>query len=240
VTSATYRQSSNVSPELRERDPKNTLLARAPRLRLDAEFVRDAALDAAGMLSPEIGGKSVFPPQPPNIWDISFSTHDLTDKWIADEGDARHRRGMYTFWKRTAPYPSHIIFDAPRGEVCVSMRSRTNTPLQALVTLNDPVFMEAAGWLARRMLKEATGDLDQRLLYAFRQCLARRPRADEIAVLRKVFNDARSHYAKNPDEALALFKEARMEDGLATAAHQAAYIIVANTLLNLDEMYTKG
>lgn len=240
VTSASYRQSSVVRPELLEKDPDNALYARGPRLRLEAEYVRDAALAAAGLLSPEIGGKSVFPPQPPGIWEISFSAHDLIDSWKNSEGDARYRRGMYTFWKRTAPYPSHIMFDAPRGEVCISLRSQTNTPLQALVTMNDPVFIEAAGGLAKRMLVEATGELDTRLVHAFRLCLARRPRTEEIASLRKVFNDARSFYAKHPEEAAALFSQARLEENMASPAHQAAYIIVANTLLNLDEMITKG
>jgi hypothetical protein len=134
VTSSTYRQSSQATPELLTRDPKNELYARAPRYRLPAELVRDVALAASGLLSRTIGGPSVFPPQPEGVWDIPFSG----DRWETDTGENRYRRGLYTFWRRTAPYPSMVAFDAHSREVCIAMRPRTNTPLQSLVLLNDP------------------------------------------------------------------------------------------------------
>ncbi len=149
--SATYRQSSRITPELLARDPENALLARGPRLRLEAEMIRDQALFTAGLLNTKVGGPSVMPPQPDGIWNSPYSG----DKWTESKGDDRYRRGLYTFWKRTSPYPAFMTFDAPSREFCVVRRPKSNTPLQALTTLNDPAYVEAAQALARRVQKEA-------------------------------------------------------------------------------------
>ena len=151
VTSATYRQSSKVRPELLEKDPRNRLLARAPRVRLEAEMVRDQALALSGLLSRKIGGPSVFPPQPAGLWQAAFNGERT---WSTSQGEDRYRRGLYTFWRRTVPYPSMAVFDAPSREICAIRRVRTNTPLQSLVTLNDPVYVEAAQALARRIVRD--------------------------------------------------------------------------------------
>src|SRR5207244_3435749 len=151
VTSATYRQSSSVTPILLAKDPRSRLLARYPRRRLDAEFVRDQALALSGLLSGKIGGPSVYPPQPEGLWQAAFNGERT---WPNSTGEDRYRRGLYTFWRRTVPYPSMATFDAPSRETCTVRRIRTNTPLQAFVTLNDPVYVEAAQALARRVIKE--------------------------------------------------------------------------------------
>src|SRR5262249_7716294 len=150
VTSATYRQSSKVSPRLAERDPYNRLLARGPRARLEAEMIRDQALAISGLLSHKVGGPSVMPPQPDGLWQVVYSG----DKWETSKGEDKYRRGLYTFWRRTTPYPSMVTFDAPSREFCVVRRSRSNTPMQALTLLNDPAYVEAAQALARRMMSE--------------------------------------------------------------------------------------
>ena len=151
VTSATYRQDSRVTPELNERDPYNRLLARGPRFRVEAEMVRDVVLADSGLLSTKIGGPSVFPFQPEGVWDLPYND----DQWKMSQGDDRYRRGLYTFVRRTSPYPSMTVFDAPSREFCTVRRVRTNTPLQALTTLNDPVFFEAAQALAKRIIEQA-------------------------------------------------------------------------------------
>jgi hypothetical protein len=227
VTSSTYRQSSRATPELLARDPKNELYARAPRYRLPAELVRDVALAASGLLSRKIGGPSVFPPQPEGVWDIPFNA----DRWITDTGENRYRRGLYTFWRRTAPYPSMVAFDAPSREVCVAMRPRTNTPMQALVLLNDPAYMEAAVALAQRMAARGKGNLQASLRYGFRCCTAREPTPAELQRLEQLYRQMRERYAKQPDAAQKLVGK--------PDAHTAALALVANTLLNLDETITR-
>src|SRR2546425_1197719 len=171
VTSSTYRQTSRVTPELVERDPYNRLLARGPRFRIEAEMVRDNALATSGLLSTKIGGPSVFPYQPEGVWDRPYSE----EKWVLSEGEDRYRRGIYTFIRRTSPYPSLTTFDAPSREFCTVRRVRTNTPLQALTTLNDPVFFEAAQALAKRILADAGPEESARAVYGFRRCVAPRP-----------------------------------------------------------------
>jgi hypothetical protein len=234
VSSATYRQASKANPALQERDPDNRLLGRGPRFRLDAEAVRDVALHAAGLLSPKIGGPSVFPPQPDGIWNVPYSS----EKWLTSTGEDRYRRGLYTFIRRSAPYPSMLAFDAPSREQCTARRIRTNTPLQALVTLNDPAFVEAARGLARRM-EAAGGSPAARATHGFRLATARTPRADEVTPILAFFQKERDRYARDPEAAVKLL-------GLATAAprptqlaEQAAWTAVANVLLNLDETVTK-
>jgi hypothetical protein len=235
VSSSTYRQSSNVSPELLERDPENRLLARGPRRRVEAEIVRDLALAAAGLLSPEIGGPSVFPPQPDGIWVMIYSD----DHWVTATDAGRFRRGIYTFWRRTAPYPTFAMFDAPSREATCTRRPRTNTPLQALATLNDPAFVEAAAGLARRMIREAGPVLDDRARYGFRLCASRVPREDELAVLVELYRSERAHFAERPEEARRLAEGALPTDGF-DLVELAAWTVVANALLNLDETLTRS
>jgi hypothetical protein len=162
--SATYRQCSSISRDLVERDPHNRLLARGPRVRLEAEMIRDQALAVSGLLSRKLGGPSVMPPQPEGVWSNPYSG----EKWSLSNGDDRYRRGVYTFWRRTAPYPSFMSFDAPSREFCVVRRPRTNTPLQALTVLNDPVYVEAAQSLARKIASAPEKDIEEQVEYGFR------------------------------------------------------------------------
>ncbi len=239
VTSATYRQSSAATPQLIERDPMNRLLARGPRLRLEAEMVRDQALSVAGLLSGRIGGPSVMPPQPDGIWNSPYSG----DKWETPTGENRYRRGLYTFWKRTSPYPSFTSFDAPSREYCVVRRPRTNTPLQALTLLNDPVYVEAAQTLARRMVKEAGATDDRsRALRGWRLCVARTPNEPEIARLLLVYQQELDRFRHDSKAAAAMAGNAAgaaMPAGV-DSAQLAAWTVVANVLLNLDETLNKG
>jgi hypothetical protein len=192
VTSATYRQSSRVTPALLERDPENVLLARGPRFRLDAETIRDVALAASGLLSDKIGGPSSFPPLPDAR---GFATNNKGSAiWTPSEGEDAHRRGLYTFWRRTAPYPAFVAFDAPSREVTAVRRPRTNTPLQALSALNDPAFVDAARGLARRMARESSADPAARAAYGFRLCLARTPAPAELELLVGAFLRERDHF----------------------------------------------
>ena len=179
VTSATYRQSSRVSPEQYQKDRSNRLLGRGPRFRLEAEMIRDSALSVAGLLSPKMHGPSVMPHQPEGIWRSTYNT----DKWIPSPGDDRYRRGLYTFIKRTSPYPALMTFDAPSREVCTVRRITTNTPLQALVTLNDPAYVEAAQALARRMVREGGSSPHDRIGHGLRLALVRSPESREIDAL---------------------------------------------------------
>jgi Protein of unknown function (DUF1553)/Protein of unknown function (DUF1549)/Planctomycete cytochrome C len=234
VTSATYRQSSAVPPALIERDPYNRLLARGPRFRMDAEMVRDSALAASGLLSRTIGGPSVFPPQPDGIWDIPYSN----ERWVASTGEDRYRRGLYTFIRRSATYPSLVTFDATSRESCTVRRVRTNTPLQALTTLNDVAFFEAAQALAARVLREAPGaGVRSRATYAFRLVATRAPSSGEIDRVAASYTEQLARFRADHTAA------ARVIGGHGVAgidaAEQAAWTLVANALLNLDEALTK-
>jgi hypothetical protein len=234
VTSATYRQSSRATLELLERDPQNRLLARGPRVRLEAELVRDQALAASGLLVDKIGGPSVMPPQPDGIWSSPYSG----DRWSTASGESRYRRGLYTFWKRTAPYPSFMSFDAPSREYCVVRRPRTNTPLQALALLNDPVYIEAAQAFARRMIAESsTNDPQARLARGFRLCLARTPQPAEVERLLALYNRELERFRADEKAAQSMAGANSSADDL---AERAAWTVVANVLLNLDETLNKG
>jgi hypothetical protein len=180
VNSAAYRQNSSVTPEMARRDPANQLLARGPRFRVDAETVRDIALVSAGLLERELGGPSVFPPQPKGITENRFRG---AYNWNNSDGRERHRRGLYTFWKRAALYPSFALFDAPRRETSCVRRIRSNTPLQALVTLNDPAFVEAAVHLGRRMLDNGAVNPAGQIANGFRAAVARQPSETELHYL---------------------------------------------------------
>ncbi|NOX55671.1 MAG: DUF1553 domain-containing protein, partial [Planctomycetes bacterium] len=238
VTSATYRQSSRVTPELLRRDPHNRLLARGPRFRLPAEMIRDQALALSGLLSRKRGGPSVYPYQPPGLWRAAFNGQR---KWPTSQGEDRYRRALYTFWRRTVPYPSLATFDMPSREMCTIRRPRTNTPLQAFVTLNDPTFFEAAQALARRIVSQGGTTIEERLRFALRLCLCRPPTDEEVAALRRLYRSEREHYGGRPQEALATTTEplGPLPDGW-DPAELAAWTIVANVLLNLDAVLTKG
>jgi hypothetical protein len=238
VTSATYRQSSQVTPERLERDPRNRLLSRAPRLRLEAEMVRDQALALSGLLRRKMLGPSVYPPQPDGLWQAAFNGQRT---WATSTGEDRYRRGLYTFWRRTVPYPSMATFDAPSREICSVRRARTSTPLQALVTLNDPVYIESAQGLARRILKEG-GDTDQsRLAYAWRLCLARPSRDAEIAPLLDLVHAELERFRQDGSAAVKVATDpiGPLPPGI-DSAEAAAWTVVANVLLNLDSVLTKG
>ena len=233
VLSATYRQSADVTPQHQEVDPQNRLLARAPRWRLPAETVRDNALAISGLLQRRIGGPSVHPYQPAGLWeDVSVETRV---KYVADRGAGLYRRSMYTFWKRTSPPPSMLTFGAPDRETCVVRRARTNTPLQALVLLNDPTYIEAARVFAERILKYKRDD-HQRLDFAFRCVVARYPDDEERAIMGEMLRDARKRFSAEPAAARQLLAvgDTPQATGLA-AVEWAAWTSLASILLNLDE-----
>jgi len=237
ITSATYRQSSAVTPALIERDPDNKLFARGPRFRLPAEAIRDQALFVSGLLSPKMHGPPVRPLRPKLGLTAAFGGG--TD-WETSPGEDRHRRALYTQWRRTSPYPSMITFDAPSRNVCAVTRPRTNTPLQALTTLNDPVYMEAAQALARRMVKEGGATVESRVQYGFRLCLARPPQTKEAERLAALFSGAQAGLVGNPKEALKLATDPLGPLPKDTdAIEMAAWTVVANVLLNLDETFAK-
>ncbi len=238
VTSAAYRQSSHVGAELLERDPDNRLLARGPRFRVDAEFVRDIVLAASGTLSDHMGGPSVFPPQPPGITeDRLFGSF----RWRTSHDEKRSRRGLYTYWKRSAMYPSFATFDAPSRTVTCPRRARSTTPLQALVTLNDPAFFEAAVSLGRRMMSEGGRVPTTRISRGFQLCLSRQPNDEELERLLVYYREERQRWEQDPAAAIALLGGGRAlkQQGEPKPAECAAWAMVANVLLNLDETITK-
>ena len=230
ATSSTFRQSSVVTPQLLERDPYNRLLARGPRFRMEAEMIRDVSLAASGLLSEKMYGPSVFPLQPPGIWNQPYSS----DEWKTSEGEDRYRRSLYSFWRRTSPYPSFVTFDATSREFCTVRRVRTNTPLQALTLLNDPANFEAARALAARMAS-AGADTRARVGLGFKLVLARAAKPAELDRLVALYRTERDRYLKQPDAAARVLGE---NAGRADAADRAAWAVVANVLLNLDEALT--
>ena len=235
VTSATYRQSSRMMPESIERDPNNRLLARGPRFRLPAEMIRDQALAASGLLSGKMYGRSVMPPQPEGLWSITYSD----DKWVTSEGEDRYRRGLYTFWRRTNPYPSMVTMDATSREVCTVRRIRTNTPLAALVTLNDPVYVEAAQALAWRMIEAGGQDVRAAIEHGVRRVLSRPAEQRELDRLGKLFESELAHYERRAEEAKQMAASYIDAPQGADLSRLAAWTVVANVLLNLDEALTK-
>jgi hypothetical protein len=241
VSSAVYRQSSNIALQLLERDPQNRLLARGSRLRVDAEIVRDIALRASGLLNPKIGGPSVYPPAPEYLFLPPASYGTKT--WREEKGDDRYRRAIYTFRFRSVPFPALQAFDAPAGDVSCVRRARSNTPLQALVTLNETLFIEAARALAIKTIREGGAGDEQRLVFAFRSVLARSPSQQEAAELLALLNRQRERFAtgelnpwnlatNDPDKPFPLPAGVRMDE-------VAAWTAVSRVLLNLDEAITK-
>ncbi|MBI3414860.1 MAG: PSD1 domain-containing protein [Verrucomicrobia bacterium] len=237
VNSATYRQSSIVPPALAQSDPFNRLLARGPRFRLEAEMVRDNALAVSGLLNRKIGGPSVFPAQPDGVWNSPYNN----ERWPTSKDGDQFRRGLYTFWKRTAPYASFMAFDAPSREVVCERRARSNTPVQALVTLNDPAFLAPAAALARRIVTDGGRTEKTRLEYAFRRCVARSPNAQEAEPLLKLYRENLKKFANDTKAAKAMATPGLPEpDAKANLPELAAWTVIANVLLNLDETLTKG
>ncbi|MGO9468880.1 MAG: PSD1 and planctomycete cytochrome C domain-containing protein [Isosphaeraceae bacterium] len=242
VMSSAYRQSSRLAPEALAKDPANRLLARGPRFRLDAEMLRDQAFFASGLLVEAVGGPSVKPPQPPGLWEAVAYTDSDTAHFTADqENEKVHRRSLYTFWKRTSPPPQMTTFDAPSREACLVRRERTNTPLQALLVLNEPQFIEAARALAKRALHEGGSTTEDRLTHMFRLVLARYPDTKELAELGSTFTDLMAHYAKQPDAAKQLIAiGVAPPDPAVSPSELAAWTLMGNVILNLDEAITKG
>ncbi len=242
VTSATYRQSSRVTPEMLEKDPENKLLARGPRFRLPAEMIRDNALALGGLMNPKIGGPSVFPYQPKGLWEeMAFGEHFSAQTYVQSHGPDLYRRSMYTFWKRTVPFPSLNTFDAPSREKCTARRTVTNTPLQALVLMNDPTFMEAARKFAERDIQEAGPNETDRIRFAFRTATDREPTPQELTILNKLYGNERAHYESDPSDAekVVSIGESPRDKHLDTV-DLAAMTLVTSTILNMDETVTKN
>ncbi|MCH2132755.1 MAG: PSD1 and planctomycete cytochrome C domain-containing protein [Phycisphaerales bacterium] len=237
VTSEAYRRSSIPTGEARSVDPENRLLSHSPRVRLEAEAVRDQALLVSGLLDTTMHGPPVYPDQPAGLWQVTYDNRD----WPQGSDRQRHRRGLYTFWRRSSPYPSMTTFDAPSREICSVRRIRTNTPLQALVTLNDPVYVEAAKALAGRMIREGGDELERQITRGFQLVLGRPPSAEETGRLMMLAEEATQRYAADPEQAGALLAQWPGEPPSgADPAHVAALVVVANVLLNLDETLTRG
>jgi hypothetical protein len=242
MMSSTYKQSSKVSPEKFQQDTKNVYLARGSRFRVDAEVVRDSALAISGLLVDTIGGESVLPYQPAGLWkEVGYGGNFTGQVFEQDSGDDLYRRSMYTFWKRTSPPPSMMIFDAPNRETCSVSRSRSNTPLQALTLMNDPQFVEAARALGQRMIEEGGRTVDERIDYAFQLATARHPNEREKLILANNFSAQMEAYT---------VKETQFEDLLQVGDSEpnseldkrelAAFSVVASMILNLDETITRN
>jgi hypothetical protein len=234
LMSSTYRQSSAHRPELVDVDPLNTLLARQNRLRVEAEIVRDLALEVGGLLSPKIGGPSVFPPMPSDLAKLSYANNF---SWSESTGEDRYRRGMYTFFKRTIPHPTLMTFDCPDANLTCVIRSVSNTPLQALTLLNNDAFVESSQALAKKLLTIDDLDDEKRLAMALRMSLVREPETEEIERLETLLDHARKYYANQPDAATALVGSYAAPP--IPAAETAAWIATLRVLLNLDEFITR-
>ena len=239
VTSATYRQDSAVSARQMEKDPANRLFGRFPRQRLEAEAVRDVALSVSGLLNPQVGGSSVFPYQPPGLWEqVSF---EGTRIWEQSKGAENYRRGLYVYWRRSIPYASFVTFDAPSRETCTVRRPRTNTPLQALALMNDPVYVEAARALGYRIMQNGGGTVADRLKYGFRVCLGRSPAAEELSRLTQAVVRETEHFLGHRAEANQLVHAGATPPPTdVDIVELAAWTLIGQVLLNLDETITKG
>ena len=241
VTSAAFRQSSAAPAGLWQRDPENRLLARGPRFRLDAEEVRDNALAVAGLLDLTMGGKGVKPYQPPNIWEPVGFVGSNTRFYKQDTGNALYRRSLYTFIKRTAPAPFMANFDAPSREQACAVRERSNTPMQALQLMNDVQQIEAARVFAERLMTQGGATPDERIAFAYRTVLARPPAPEETAIVRVAYEQHLATYQKAPEEAAKFIRqgESKPKAGL-PEPEVAAWTLVANLVLNLDETVTRN
>jgi hypothetical protein len=236
VTSGAYRQSSQATPAMKEKDPYNRLYARQSRFRLDAEMVRDNALAVSGLLVEKVGGPSVFPYQPPGYW---FALNFPTREWQNDTGDGLYRRGMYTHWQRSFPHPSLLAFDAPSREEATCERSRSNIPQQALALLNDPTYVEAARVLAAKIVQQP-GDAAAKIRWGFVQATSRPPTDQELHVLRELLEKHSGEYAKDKDAAQKLLGVgAAKNPEKIDPAELAAWTSVSRVLLNLSETITR-
>jgi hypothetical protein len=232
VMSATYRQESKVRDDLKEKDPNNRYFARAPRLRLTAEQVRDQDLCISGVLSDKMYGPGVMPWQPGGIWSTPYNS----ESWVTSKGEDQYRRSVYTFWKRTAGYPSNITFDAAQRIVCTPRRIRTNTPLQALVTLNDSVYVDLAGHFSTRMAKEGGDDVKSKISKGYEMMLFKKIPQQRLEVFMNLYNEALTGFSKNDSAAIAFSQKPNDKN----YAEQAALKLVANAMLNIDEVITKN
>jgi hypothetical protein len=240
VTSSAYRQSSRVTLHKYEFDPENRLVSRGPRFRFDAEMIRDNALYVSGLLVEKMGGRGVRPYQPEGIWEAVGYTASNTAKFTQDHGEALYRRSLYTFWKRTAPPPSLITFDAPSRERFCIRRERTDTPLQALVTMNDIQFVEAARHFAERLIEHGSTPAE-RLDFGFRAVTSRHPSKGEMTSLRSALTKFLKKYDANPDAASKLISVGESPvDKTVQPSELAAYTMAASLLLNLDETLNKN
>jgi len=241
VTSAAYRQSAKVTTDRLTKDPANRLLSRGPRFRLDAEVLRDQALFVSGLLVERVGGPSVRPPQPQGLWEAVAFTGSNTGKFVADKGlEKVHRRSMYTFWKRTSHPPQMGTLDAPSRESCTVRRERTNTPLQALLLMNEQLFVEASRALAERTLREAGGDRDARLRHLFRLVTARTPDEVEMGILRDTLTEHLTRFRADPKGAEQLVRVGESQPGPAVNVQElAAWTMLGNLVLNLDEVINR-
>jgi hypothetical protein len=243
VSSATYRQSSKVTPQAYEADPYNRFLARGPRGRVEGEIVRDIALGASGLLNAKLGGPSVMPPAPEFIFNPPASYAPFP--WKHDISEEKYRRGLYVFRRRSTPYPALQTFDVPNADFACVRRQRSNSPLQALVTLNEPLFVECSQALAKKTLANGGTTDEQRIAYAFRRTLSRQPTSDELKDLLAVLSKQRERIANgwvNASEVASgkadILKQEDLPKG-ASPAQLAAYTVVSRVLLNLDETITK-
>jgi hypothetical protein len=238
VLSATYRQSARVTPQLAERDPKNRLLARGPRFRMDSEMLRDTALATSGLLVEKVGGPSVKPYQPPGIWDGSHDASN-TRKYVQDHGDALYRRSLYTFWKRMATMPDMDAFDSPMRDAACTRRQRTNTPLQALAAMNEPLRLEASRKLAERIIHESPKS-DARMDRLGWLLLSRQWTPKEKEILQSAFAKFQTTYARRPAEAAKLLNIGESKvDRTIPAPELAAWMLVSSAALNLDAVMNK-
>jgi hypothetical protein len=239
VTSAAYRQASNASPALRERDPENRLIARGPRARLQAEMIRDQALLVSGLLSTKMGGPSVKPYQPDGLWE-QLSAFPGVKLFERSKGEDLWRRSVYSYWKRTVPPPSLTIFDAPTREACVVRRQMSSTPLQALALLNDEMYIETARKFAERIIKEGGSSQAQRLSWALRAATSRRATDAEVRILQRGLNRRLAFYRADPAAAEKLLSAGESpRDKSLNTAQLAAYTTTASVILNLDEVITR-
>jgi hypothetical protein len=239
VMSATYRQSAAATAEKIKADPDNRLLSRGPRFRMDAEMVRDYALAASGLLTPTIGGPSVRPYQPKGVWEAVAMQESNTGVYRQDHGDKLYRRSLYTFWKRSAPPASMDIFNAPTRETCTVRRERTNTPLQALVTMNDPQFFEAARVLAQRALTDGRGNLEREVNFMAERLLARPLDGREWEIAERAYGDYKSYYSAHTADARAALSVGESPAANLAAPEFAAMTMLANQMMNLDEVLEK-
>jgi hypothetical protein len=241
VTSHAYRQNSSVTEQVLELDPDNRWLSRGPRFRLDAEQIRDNALYVSGLLDFQMGGRGVRTYQPPNVWEPVGFVGSNTRNYTQDSGSALYRRSIYTFLKRTAPPPFMATFDAPNREQSCARRERSNTPLQALQLMNDVQHFEAARKLAERMMREAGTDENERLNWAYRLVLARNPHPQESDLLRRTLETHQTRYAADPEAAKAMMSYGEsVPDPELSVPELAAWTLIANLLLNLDETLNRN